>query len=417
MQPQNRLRPVAVLNVALAIVASQASGQTPAYNDVPFANVQVDSGASTTLRMDVWRSTSAERAPLVMWVHGGGWQSGSYNNPPPGLAALLSAGFAVASVEYRLSGVAIFPAQIHDVKGAARFLRAHADAYGLDPSRLAAWGSSAGGHLTALLATSGGVAELEGTTGGNLAYSSTLQAAVDYYGPTNLLTMTGDAAPPGTGTNHDGPGSAESHLIGFDAPGQGIGVLRDNLANPSPPFPEKAALVMLTNPLNFVDADDPPTFIAHGTVDTNVPIKQSERLADALAGVGVDYVMRPVVGAGHGFGTQTATVNAEAIAFLAENLMQPVGDYDRDGQVDGADFLMWQRQLGEPVVIAGAGADGDIDGTVGTGDLAVWQGNYDVGANKPSGSVSKVPEPTSRLLLGLIAGGLGWRIRLAPRTG
>jgi acetyl esterase/lipase len=230
----------------------------------------------------------------------------------------------VASVQYRFSGAAIFPAQIHDVKGAVRFLRAHADEYNLDPTQFAAWGSSSGGHLAALLAASGGVAETEGTTGGNLAYSSRIQAAVDYFGPTDLLQMNLDVTtPPGSIINHDAPNSPESQLIGFDGAGQGIGVLRNNLSNPNPPFLEKAVLARLANPIEHVTVDDPPIFIAHGTQDTLVPMNQSVRLATALDAVDIDHVMRIVVGAGHGFGAQSATVDAEATAFLTNQFTIP----------------------------------------------------------------------------------------------
>lgn len=390
--------------IVAALGSPFAAAQIPTYNDVIYATAPLDAGGVSPLRLDVWPTTSgAARAPLVVWIHGGGWQSGTYNNPPPGLQAMLEAGFAVASVQYRLSGVAIFPAQIHDVKGAVRFLRAHADEYGLDPSRFAAWGSSAGGHLTALLATSGSVAALEGATGGNLQHSSVLQAAVDYFGPTNLLTMNADVTiPPGSGINHDASTSPESRLIGFDGPGEGIGVLRENLTNPAAPYPEKSALVALVNPMSHVDAQDPPMFIAHGTLDTSVPAKQSQRLADALAGVGVDHVLRPVVGAGHGFGEQTATVNAEAIAFLVDRLMQPVGDYDRDHDVDGVDFLAWQRQLGTTASPAGSGADGNVDGTVDVHDLSIWEDNFGAFPSVESAALG-APEPGTAEMVVIVA--------------
>ena len=381
-------------------VPSAAVAQTPTFNDLAYAEAPLDEGGTATLRMDLWRSTAeVDHAPLVMWIHGGGWQSGTYNGSPPGLAAMLEAGFAVASVQYRLSGAAIFPAQIHDVKGAARFLRAHADEYGLDPSRFAAWGSSAGGHLTALLATSGGVPALEGTTGGNSEFSSRLQAAVDYFGPTNLLQMNLDVAtPPGSTLDHDAATSPESRLIGFDGPGEGIGVLRCNLENPAPPFPEKAALAMLLNPINHLAADDPPMFIAHGDQDTTVPLKQSQRLADALAEREIEHVMRVVEGAGHGFGMQSGVVNAEAIAFLLAHLAQPTGDFDRDGDVDGGDLLAWQRELGATADPAGSGADGNVDGVVNAADLERWQMSFGVGGNgseASAGSGVAVPEPAS----------------------
>ena len=208
-----------------SLCSATSNAQTPTVNDLAYASVTNDNGTPTTLRLDLWPSTTGSgRAPVAIWIHGGAWLGGSYNSPPTALQQLLQSGFAVASVQYRLSGAAIFPAQIHDVKGAVRFLRPHADEYNLDPTRFSAWGSSAGGHLAALLATSGDVIDAEGTTGGNLTYSSRIQAAVDYFGPTDLLQMNLDVTtPPGSVIDHDAPSSPESQLIGFDGAGEGIG--------------------------------------------------------------------------------------------------------------------------------------------------------------------------------------------------
>ncbi len=230
---------------------------------------------------------------------------------PDGAAGLLSRGIAVASVEYRLTSQAgqfgifpvTFPAQIEDVKGAVRFLRANAAKYRLDPARLGSWGASAGGHLSALLATSGGIAALEGSTGGNLGFSSAVQAAADYFGPTDLLNLNPDVTfPPGSTIDHDAPGSPGSHLIGFDQPGEGLGVLRGNPSNDPTPFPFFVKLVNAANPITWVDATDPPIHIAHGTDDTLVARRQSTRLAAALHAAGVSYQHNRVIGAGHGLG-------------------------------------------------------------------------------------------------------------------
>jgi acetyl esterase/lipase len=361
-----------------------------------------DNGTLATLRLDLWQSTTGSgRAPLLIWIHGGAWLAGTYNSPPPALQPLLQSGFAVASVQYRFSGAAIFPAQIHDVKGAVRFLRAHADEYNLDPTRFAAWGSSSGGHLAALLATSDGVAEAEGTSGGNLAYSSRIQAAVDYFGPTDLLQMNADVTtPPGSIIDHDAPSSPESQLIGFDGVGEGIGVLRNNLSNPNPPFPEKAALVRLANPIEHVTPDDPPVFIAHGTQDTLVPMNQSIRLATALEAADIEHVMRVVVGAGHGFGTQSVTVDAEAIAFLIQQFARIPGDYNGDSTVDGADYLLWRRDFGTNRV----DADGNGDGLVDAADYLVWRENLGATAAREAVALAstlagdRIPEPASLAL-------------------
>ncbi|MCS7032436.1 MAG: alpha/beta hydrolase, partial [Phycisphaerae bacterium] len=118
--------------------------------------------------------------PVVVWIHGGGWSSGSKDNPPA--VRLTSQGYAVASINYRLTDSATFPAQIHDAKAAIRWLRAHADHYGLDPARIGVWGASAGGQLALLLGVGADVPELEGTLGEHRDQSSRVACVVDYFG-------------------------------------------------------------------------------------------------------------------------------------------------------------------------------------------------------------------------------------------
>ncbi|QDV72707.1 alpha/beta hydrolase [Botrimarina mediterranea] len=308
------------VNLVVSATLSSSQPLAPTHNDVVYGAIEPDDGGRRALHIDLWLPQASDPTPLVVWIHGGAWMGGSYNAPPIGLKQLLDRGFAVASVEYRLSGEAIAPAQIHDVKGAVRYLRANAEEYNLDPDAFAAWGSSAGGHLTALLATSGGVADAEGDIGGNLDHSSVIQAAVNYFGPTDLLQMNADVrTPPGSGIDHDAPNSPESRLIGFDGPGEGIGVLRDNLFNPATPFPEKASLVRLMNPIEHVTADDAPIFIAHGDQDSSVPILQSVRLDQALRIAGVEHEFHRVVGEGHG-GPLFQPYTLAAIDFLSAQL-------------------------------------------------------------------------------------------------
>ena len=293
--------------VALLAGAPARAQVTPAFPNVPYANL-----GGTDLRLDVYVPTTGSAPfPCVVWIHGGGWANGSRFPIPAGAAGLLARGIAVASVDYRLTTQAgqfgafpvTFPAQIEDVKGAVRFLRANAATYGLDPARFGSWGSSAGGHLSALLATSGGVAELEGSTGGNLGSSSAVQAAADYFGPIDFWNMNPDVTtPPGSSIDHDAALSPESRLIGFDQPGQGIGVLRANQSNPNPPFPFFVNLVNQANPITWVDASDPPMHVAHGSGDVAVPRMQGKRLATALRAAGVPYAHNLAIGAGHGLG-------------------------------------------------------------------------------------------------------------------
>jgi acetyl esterase/lipase len=207
--------------------------------------------------------------PLIVWIHGGGWRNGS-KEPCPAVR-FVNKGYAVASVNYRLSQHAVFPAQIEDCKAAVRWLRANAKKYNLDPDRFGAWGSSAGGHLVALLGTSGDVKEMEGK-GGNEDQSSRVQAVVDWFGPTDFTQMGGW---------HDGAKSPEAQLLG--------GPVQQNK--------DKAAKA---NPITYVSKDDPPFLILHGTKDMTVPLRQSEMLSDALKKAGVEVIFELIEGAGHG---------------------------------------------------------------------------------------------------------------------
>lgn len=292
-----------ILSATCLCAAAQAQ-VSPTHPNLVYANL-----GGTDLMLDLYvPSSGAPPYPLVVWIHGGAWLSGSKSPIHSGAAALLQHGIAVASVDYRLTNQAgqfgafpvTFPAQIEDVKGAVRWLRANSGVYGLDPTRFGSWGASAGGHLSALLGTSGGVAVLEGNVGGNLSQSSSVQAAADYFGPIDLLNMNPDVtSPPGSVVDYDLPTSPASHLIGFDQPGQGIGVLRQHQHDPNPPYPFFVRLAAHANPITWVDPSDPPFFIAHGTDDTLVALHQSVRLDDALRRAGVPHVYDQVVGGGH----------------------------------------------------------------------------------------------------------------------
>ena len=216
--------------------------------------------------------------PLIIWIHGGAWRAGSKEQCPA--LRFVERGYAVASVNYRLSQHAIFPAQIEDCKAAVRWLRAHAKEYNLAPDRFAAWGSSAGGHLVALLGASGDVKGFD--VGENLAVSSRVQAVVDFFGPTDFTQMSKFSL-----TNalfdHDAADSPESLLIG--------GAIQQNR--------DKAAKA---SPLTYVSSDDPPFLILHGNQDNLVPYQQSELLRDALQRARVPVTFKIIPGAGHGFG-------------------------------------------------------------------------------------------------------------------
>lgn len=231
--------------------------------------------------MDFYLPAGAtEPLPVLVWLHGGGWQNGDRHRIPDHVSDFARRGFAVVSMEYRLSDEAIYPAQIHDVKGGIRWLRANADhpRLGLDPDRIAIMGSSAGSHLAALAGTTGGVAHLEGTTGGNLQYSSRVQAVVDGYGPTDFLQLDEHRLPGGREFND--PDSVASRLVGC-----AIQTCPDR--------------VQQANPAAFASSDDPPFLIVHGTRDLAVSPHQSEILHEALGDACGDVTLTLVHGEGH----------------------------------------------------------------------------------------------------------------------
>ena len=241
-------------------------------------NLEYGKAGGRAMLLDLYLPEKGDKPmPLIIWVHGGAWLAGSKDGPSPALRFTAS-GYAVAQVGYRLSQEARFPAQIYDCKAAVRWLRANAAKNNLDPNKFVAWGASAGGHLVALLGTSGNVPELEGNDN-DLKESSRVQAVVDWFGPTDFLHI-GDAE---SDIHHNAPDSPESKLIG--------GPLLENK--------DKAAKA---SPITYVSKDAPPFLIMHGDRDRTVPFNQGELLYAALKKVGVDVTFVPMKGAGHGFG-------------------------------------------------------------------------------------------------------------------
>src|SRR5688572_883239 len=340
-------RPAAIV-LCLSMIASIApfaSAQPqPTFPNLPYATV-----GTQQMRLDLYLPSAAAATgpyPCIINIHGGGWSGGNRYPINNVMTTMLQSGFAIASVSYRLTsqagqygpGVSVtFPAQIHDVKGAVRWLRANASTYNLDSARFGSYGTSAGGHLSALLGASGNVAALEGNVGGNLGFSSRVQACANYFGPTDIININLDVTtPPGSTINHDAPTSPESRLVDWDNPGQGIGDIRANLANPNPPYPALVALCNQVNPISFVSADDPAFFIGHGQQDTSVPIMQSQRLANALAAIAHPHTFMISPTAGHG--ALGADINNQTIAFFRRVLRKP-GDVDTNGVVDVNDLL------------------------------------------------------------------------------
>ena len=227
------------------------------------------------LKLDLYLPEGRAQAPLIVWVHGGAWRSGSKKDMP--LGKLVSEGYAVASVDYRLSTQAKFPAQIHDLKAAIRFLRAHGGEWKLPVKKILIAGDSAGGHLAALVGVSNGNKELEGNLGNDCTQSSDVQGIISFYGGANLTTILKQSTP--HGLNMRVP--ALDLLLG----GQPEAV------------PE---LARLASPVFHVDQHDPPLLLLHGDQDPQMPVNQALELAGAYQKAGAPVQLEIVHGVAHG---------------------------------------------------------------------------------------------------------------------
>ncbi len=236
------------------------------YEDLEYA---VADGVS--LKLDLYRPSGyGYDVPLLVWTHGGGWSGGDKSNEASMCERLALAGYAVASLNFRSSDQAIFPAQVHDVKAAVRWLRANGAEYGIDTEKIGAIGSSSGGHLAAMLGLTANDEVLEGGLGDHLDQSSSVQAVVDMFGPVDLTMLDSDCAD-FCKIDHRDPDSPESRLLGC------------TLNNFDCHDAEVAA-----SPVAYVTEDDPPFLIIHGDEDPTIPIAQSQKLMINLSHVGVE---------------------------------------------------------------------------------------------------------------------------------
>jgi len=268
--------------------------------DVAYASV------STAERLDVHLPPiGAGPFPVVVWIHGGGWDRGDRGLSAAGpQQGLLGAGYAVVSVDYRLSAEAVFPAQIDDIKAAIRFVRAHTADFNLDTTRIGVWGDSAGGQLAALAGTSGDIAAFDDVALGNIDRSSRVQAVVDWYGPSSFSTMDEQFATDGCAKRVAPLSSVESRLLGASVATRGD-------------------LAAAASPVTYVSTDDPPFFIEHGKADCMVPWQQSDELATQLrSSIGEAHVSLTLLdNAGHGGAAFTAKPNvALVVAFFDAHL-------------------------------------------------------------------------------------------------
>lgn len=277
------------------------SSSTPTFSDIPYASI------SSAQKLDLYRPTGDGPFPVILLVHGGAFLMGdkAAGDATTGIDQLLSLGYAVASINYRLSGEAKAPAQIQDIKAAVRFLRANAKDYKLNPEKFGAWGGSAGGSLVSLLGTSCGVKALEGPELGNSEQSSCVQAVVDWFGPIDFLQMDTQFEGTSCPINHNDADSPESQLVGG-------------------PIQENVEMVNLVNAITYVSSDDPPIFIQHGTADCNVPPQQSQLFYDSLVNViGKEKVTLVFIeGAGHGGNQFTTESNLKLVTDFFDNYLK-----------------------------------------------------------------------------------------------
>lgn len=265
-----RFLPCGVMGVLLATpLVALAQDRSPDHADLRYGAV-----GDRPLLLDLYLPEGVDQPPLVVWVHGGAWREGSKDRPP---TVFVERGYALASLDFRLSGEAGFPAQVHDIKAAIRFLRGEGPELGYRTDRIAIMGTSSGGHLTALVGVTNGVADLEGEIGDHRAESSDVQAILSYYGASNLTTILAQSTPHGLSVREP----ALRLFIG-------------GLPTEVPGIAERAS------PVFHVDAGDPPLLLLHGDQDPQMPINQSHELEGRYRAMGLDVSFDVVHGAAHG---------------------------------------------------------------------------------------------------------------------
>jgi len=266
-----RVFPAVALCCFLHLLAhAEDSRQPQVIRDIEYARA-----GEQSLKLDLHLPTAKPRSPLIVWVHGGAWRSGSKASMP--LGKLIGDGYAIASVDYRLSTEAKFPAQIHDIKAAIRFLRGHSSDWRISSKRIVIAGDSAGAHLAALVGVSNGHPELEGSVGNDRAQSSDVQGIISFYGAANLTTILKQSTP---------------HGLSVRVPALEL-LLGDQPTN-------VLALARLASPVFHVDRHDPPLLLLHGDQDPQMPINQSHELCGAYQKVKALVQFEVVHGAAHG---------------------------------------------------------------------------------------------------------------------
>jgi acetyl esterase/lipase len=287
-RPASRAKALVVL---LGLLLFSPFMSAAVQRDLTFARV-----GDQELKLDLYLPDEGKPAGLIVWVHGGAWRGGSRDHVDvQGLTAL---GWAIASVDYRLSTVARFPAQIHDIKAAIRYLRANAATLGFPANRFVVAGSSAGAHLAALVGVTNGDPALEGSVGDQPGVSSDVQAILDLYGASDLTTILG-----------------QSSRHGLEVRVPALDLLLGGQPDAVP------ALARLASPVFQLDAHDPPLFLLHGEKDDQMPPEQSHQLAAAYEKLGQPLHFEIIPGAGHGGPAFTTAARLRAMdEFLRQHL-------------------------------------------------------------------------------------------------
>lgn len=238
-------------------------------------NIEYAKVDGRSLRLDIYSPRKVQgKLPVVVSIHGGGWDSFSKYFCPIGHMATQN--LAVVSINYRLSGAAIFPAQIHDCKGAIRWLRANSEKYNLDGDHIGIFGVSSGGHLALLLGTTADNHEMEGNTGGNLGFSSRVQCVCTLYAPTELNQLVSD---PKFEAAHNG---RVAQLLGGDVA-------------------QNKNRALAASPITYMNNNCPPVFLIHGAKDTLVSPEQSKIFYDSALKAGAEAKLKIVPSEDHGF--------------------------------------------------------------------------------------------------------------------
>ncbi len=281
----------AVLSCAIGMMPPAIAAEVARHlTDITYARI-----GERKLALDLHLPAGVAQPPLVVYVHGGAWHLGSKAEYP---RFLVAQGFAVASVEFRSSSEARFPAGVHDIKAAIRFLRAKAKQYGYAGGRIAISGASSGAHLAAMVGTTNGVAELEGNVGEFPRESSAAQALVSWFGASNFNTILAQSTPFGRSLREP----ALKQLLGG--------------------LPEEVpALARQASPVTHVGAGDPPALLLHGDQDRQMPMHQTLELEAAYRRAGLPVEMVIVDGAGHGDDAfYTGEPAQRALAFLRRTI-------------------------------------------------------------------------------------------------